>query len=128
MAGRKSFIIDKGTTWDPVITWKDANGIPYVLTNAEARLHIRAKITDAHGIVIGLDDETPIYAELSSEDDPPTILLGGAAGTIQPKLTAAQTAYVTVAKALYDLEVEFEDGTVRRVLEGDMTFRSEVTR
>lgn len=42
------------------------------------------------------------------------IVLGGTAGTVQLLLSATETAAIDWTKGVYDLEVEFADGTVHR--------------
>lgn len=48
-------------------------------------------------------------------------------GTIARTITAAQTAALTWADAVYDLEVQYPDGTVQRYLQGAVTVSREVT-
>jgi len=85
---------------------------PIDLTGATARMQIRARIGGE------------LLLELTTEN-------GGLAftgpGTITRTLSAAQTAALTWAEAVYDLEVEYADGTVQRYLQGDVTVSREVT-
>ncbi|MNJ76446.1 hypothetical protein D3C77_737290 [compost metagenome] len=48
-------------------------------------------------------------------------------GTITRTLSAAQTAALTWTEGVYDLEVQFPDGTVQRYLQGTVTVSREVT-
>ncbi|WP_313105067.1 hypothetical protein [Stutzerimonas nitrititolerans] len=85
---------------------------PVDLTGAQARMQIRS------GIGGGL------LLELTTEN-------GGLAitgpGTITRTLSAAETAALTWTEGVYDLEVEYADGTVQRYLQGKVTVSREVT-
>lgn len=85
---------------------------PVDLTGAAARMHIRAGIGGA------------LLLELTTEN-------GGLAitgpGTLVRTLSAAQTAALTWTEGVYDLEVEYADGTVQRYLQGKVTVSREVT-
>jgi hypothetical protein len=85
---------------------------PIDLTGATARMQIRAQIGGA------------LLLELNTDN-------GGLAitgpGTLTRTLTAAQTAALTWTEAVYDLEVEYADGTVQRYLQGAVTVSREVT-
>ncbi|HAQ86506.1 MAG TPA: hypothetical protein DCR78_08700, partial [Pseudomonas sp.] len=50
-----------------------------------------------------------------------------APGTITRTITVAQTAALTWTEAVYDLEVQYPDGTVQRYLQGAVTVSREVT-
>ncbi|WP_301361832.1 hypothetical protein [Stutzerimonas nitrititolerans] len=85
---------------------------PVDLTGATARMQIRAGIGGA------------LLLELTTEN-------GGLAitgpGTLVRTLSAAQTAALTWTEGVYDLEVEYADGTVQRYLQGKVTVSREVT-
>ncbi len=85
---------------------------PVDLTGAKARMQIRAGLGSA------------LLLELNTEN-------GGLAitgpGTLTRTMSAAQTAALTWTEAVYDLEVEYADGTVQRYLQGAVTVSREVT-
>lgn len=85
---------------------------PVDLTGANARMQIRAGLGGA------------LLLELNTEN-------GGLAitgpGTLTRTMSAAQTAALTWADGVYDLEVEYADGTVQRYLQGTVTVSREVT-
>lgn len=135
LAGVRNFIIQQGSTWDPVMTWK-SDGTPVNLTGYGARLQGR--------LPLGGDIVQPF--DLSSTGG--TIILGGALGTFQPVVTAAQTSAIVVPSgaqtytiedeneeysrtlyilAEYDLEF-FIGAYVTRLLQGYFLFSAEVTR
>lgn len=82
------------------------------LTGATVRMQIRAEIGGA------------VLLELSTEN-------GGIAitgpGTIIRTISAAQTSGLTWTEGVYDLEVEYPDGTVQRYLQGAVSVSREVT-
>jgi hypothetical protein len=86
---------------------------PVDLTGAKARMQVR----DAPG--------GNVLLELTTESDGLTIT---GAGTIVRQVSADETAAFTWTKGVYDLEVEYPDGTVHRYFEGAVTVSLEVTR
>lgn len=85
---------------------------PVDLTGATARMQIRAQVGGA------------VLLELTTANGD---LAFTGPGTITRTLSAAQTAALTWTEAVYDLEVEYADGTVQRYLQGDVTVSREVT-
>lgn len=85
---------------------------PVDLAGATARMQVRAGIGGA------------LLLELTTEN-------GGLAitgpGTLTRTLSAAQTAALTWTEGVYDLEIEYPDGTVQRYLQGAVTVSREVT-
>ncbi len=85
---------------------------PVDLTGATARMQIREQVGGA------------VLLELTTEN-------GGLAitgpGTLTRTLSATQTAALTWTDGVYDLEVEYADGTVQRYLQGAVTVSREVT-
>lgn len=85
---------------------------PVDLIGAKARMQIRPQIGG------------PVLLELTTEN-------GGLAitdpGTIERTISAAETAALTWTEGVYDLEVEYADGTVQRYLQGVVTVSREVT-
>lgn len=85
---------------------------PVDLTGAKARMQIRAGLGGA------------LLLELTTENDGLAIT---GPGTLIRTLSAAQTAALTWTDGVYDLEVQFPDGTVQRYLQGAVTVSREVT-
>lgn len=85
---------------------------PVDLTGANARMQIRAGVG---GVLL---------LELTTENDGLAIT---GPGTLTRTLSAAQTAALAWTEAVYDLEVEYADGTVQRYLQGSVTVSREVT-
>jgi len=108
--------IYQGATLRDVTTWRA--GTPSVavdLTGCTARMHVRAKIAD-----------TDTLLTLTTENG--GIALGGTAGTVTIYLSATATSALTWKSAVYDLEIVFAGGDVRRLLAGSVTVSPEVTR
>jgi len=85
---------------------------PVDLAGATARMQIRDKPGGA------------LLLELSTTAGGLTIT---GPGTIERTLSASATAAITWTAAVYDLEVEYPDGTVHRYVCGDVTVSREVT-
>lgn len=102
----RNFTIEQKATFRKKLTYRDAKKKPINLTGFSARMQIRA----ADGSLI---------ADLSTEKS--TIVLGGAAGTIELVISAADTAKMTFATALYDLKLIAPSGDETRLLQGKVT-------
>lgn len=108
--------IDQGATFTKSVTWKTGKPpVPVDLTGASARMQIRATLESA-----------AVLVELTTENG--GIVLGGVAGTVALRLEAIATAAYAWSSGVYDLEVQFSDGTVRRLLSGGVSVSPEVTR
>ena len=102
----KNFTIEQRATFRKKMTYRDKFKKPINLTGYGARMQIRA----ADGSLI---------ADLSTQNG--KIVLGGAAGTIELVLTAAETTVMTFATALYDLKLIAPNGDEIRFLQGKVT-------
>lgn len=117
---RRNIVITQGETYRQVFTWmlrwpSGATPTPVDLTGCHARMHVRDVL------------ESPtVLLELSTANG--RIALGGVAGTITLLLTAAETAAITWAQGVYDIEIVFATGEVRRLLQGTVKLSLEVTR
>jgi hypothetical protein len=108
--------IDQGATFQKIVTWKTGTpAAPVDLTGCTARMQIRARLTDALALLT-----------LTTENG--GIALGGDTGTITMTITAAATTLLTWASGVYDLEIIFANGTIRRLLYGSVSVSPEVTR
>ncbi|MBU0563401.1 MAG: hypothetical protein KJ945_08060 [Gammaproteobacteria bacterium] len=86
---------------------------PVDLTGATARMQVRAGLGGA------------VLLELTTENSGLAIT---GPGTLTRTLSAAATAALTWTDGVYDLEVEYADGTVQRYLQGAVTVSREVTK
>jgi len=104
--------IPKGATFDVTLTWKNADRTPKNLTGYTAKLQVRESIGST------------LLLEMSTSNG--KIILGGAAGTIQLLLSAAETAALTWDEGIYDLFITGPSGT-RKLLKGTVTAADSVT-
>lgn len=108
--------IYQGATFRKVVTWKVGDpAVPVDLTGCSARMHVRAK----------LEATTPLLV-LTTENG--GIALGGTEGTVTLYVSDSDTSALDWVAAVYDLEIEFTNGDVRRLLYGAVTVSKEVTR
>lgn len=115
-AGQYSFCIYQGSTFKRTITYTDSSGTAVDLTGATIRMQARENVNSA-STVIDLSTDT---SGISITD--------AAAGEFEISLTASATAGLSFRSSVYDLEIEFTDGEVRRILAGTIELRPEVTR
>lgn len=115
-AFKLSLKIDQGATFTKTVTWKTGKpAAPVDLTGATARMQVRERL-----------DAPLVLVELNTENN--GIVLGGADGTVSMRIEASATAGYAWRSGIYDLEVQFADGTVRRLLAGGVAVSPEVTR
>jgi hypothetical protein len=123
LAGIYNITCQQGSTFGRTITFKypDPSSSPsdptYLLwdfTDYTARMQVRRTV-----------DSSTILISLTTENG--RITLGGASGTIELNITAADTAALT-SSGVYDLEIISDDGVVDRIMQGDFTLSQEVTR
>lgn len=108
--------INQGATFDQQMTYYQPDGItPINLTDYTARMQIRPSIASSNVIL-----------SLTTENG--GIALGGVLGTIVLNVSATATAALNFDAAVYDLELESDDGFVTRLLAGSVFLCKEVTR
>ena len=108
--------VDQGATFSKVVVWKTGTPAAVVnLTGCTARMQVRNKLTDP-----------VVLLELTTANG--GIALGGAAGTVTINLSATQTAAIAWVTAVYDMEIIYSNGVVRRLLAGSVAVSPEVTR
>lgn len=114
--GYLAITIYQGATFKRIIRLKDSANAAIDLTGSTARMQIRQAITDT----------TPLI-ELTAANSRATIT-DAANGEITLLIADEDTAELDFVKGVYDLEVEYSDGTVDRVLRGKVRLSKEVTR
>lgn len=112
--------IIQGATYTQSLTWKtaadeDATKTPVDLTGCTARMQVRAKV-----------GASEVLLTLTTENG--GISLGGTAGTIDLLIDAEDTAELTWSAGVYDLEIVYPGGQVRRLMYGTVAVSPEVTR
>ena len=113
-AGIYNDIIDQGATYQLVVVYKDDNDAPINLTGFTAFMQLRENYDSA-------------VADLTLSTANGGISINGALGQITVTATATQTGALTSDFYLYDLEL-VNGSTVIRLLQGQFTVNSEVTR
>jgi hypothetical protein len=115
-AGTYNFEIEQGATFSRVITYKDSQGEIIPLFGAQARMDLKLQKSDQATILA-----------LRSDDDSPMIIINRGKGTLTLNIPRASTEDLNFNKAYYDLELEFPNGTVVRILEGRVTLSKQTT-
>jgi hypothetical protein len=118
-AVKRDLYIEQGATYFLEFTWNQLNpdgsvGDPISLVGCIARMQIRRKQKD------------PIL--LSATSDNGKIILGGTAGTVRVELSDDDTDLLTSSSCKYDLEIEFPDGRVVRLLQGLVAVDPNITQ
>lgn len=106
--------IQAGTTYDQTLTWKAGTPpTPVNLTGCSAKSQFRSA-------------DGTLMLEMSTANN--RLVLGGVNGTIQFKLTAAETTALAWLQTIHDLLITFADGTVKRKVYGVATVTRGVTQ
>ena len=127
------FTIYQGATFRKRLTWKGPlpAQTPIDLTGCAARMQVRPEVesstvlleltTANGGITLGGRD-----ARAKVRDG--GITLGGVAGTIELFVSDDASTLFTWTAGVWDLEIEFPGGDVRRLAQGSISVSPEVTR
>jgi hypothetical protein len=108
--------INQGETLNQQVVWKvGSTPAPVDLTGCSARMQVRSAV-----------NSPTVLLELSTANG--GLVLGGSLGTITFVMNAAATTALTWTQGVYDLEITFADGTVRRLMSGNVQVSPEVTR
>lgn len=109
---RYNFTIYKGATFNRVFTWKDADGVAINLTGYTAAFRAKPSLTHAETLI--------------SKNSGSGITLGGAAGTVELTIPAAETAAIADDELVYSLTVTSGGGAVEALAIGTITVSPEV--
>ena len=128
-AGRYSFTIEQGATFDTEIRYKDPNGSPISLEGYTGRMQIRPS-PDSETVYLTLSstlnaDNTGLNFSGSSNVNPPT------SGSIGVYIAACTSSLLNFDEAYYDLELYDGSGSCAytiRLLEGKVKLSKQVTR
>jgi hypothetical protein len=127
-AGRYSFTIEQGTTFQLELIYKDSNQTPINLTGYSGRMQLRPTV-----------DSTTVYLTLSSSlnADGTGLNFSGSSGTNPPSsgsigiyIASCTSSLLNFTNAYYDLEIYSGSScpyTVR-LIEGQVQLSKEVTR
>ena len=112
MASILNQVIDQGTTFSKQITVYENDGTTIQnLTGYTATSQLRKNYTSTAYTTILATIQTPATN-----------------GIIVMSLTAVQTAALKAGRYVYDLQITHSDETVKRIIEGVITIRPEVTK
>lgn len=122
----RTLATEQGATCEFTVTWlvgeEDPDnageylpGDPYDLTGCTARMQIRSKVTDTEPLVRATTENNMIQ-------------LGADQGTVNVLIPAEETDKIITKRAVYDIEVEFPDGRVVRLMQGPINNSLSVTR
>ena len=115
MAGTYDFIIEQGADFYREITYKDASGNPYDVTDYKGKMQLRLE-----------DNSTDVITELN--DDNGRMRFGGTDGKIYLSIPASDTKDLNFDIAAYDLFVFPQVDKVVKVLQGTSTLSKAVTK
>lgn len=113
---RLNLKIYQGATFRRVLRLTNAAGDPINLAGAVARMHIREEISSTT-VLIALDDTN---GRLTVTDE--------VGGEITLLIEDEDTGALNFTTGVYDLELEYSDNSVDRLLYGTVTLVGEVTR
>jgi hypothetical protein len=110
MAYIANFVVEAGATFTRTITVTEDDGTLFDLTGYTATLQVRLTASSSSAAITKT----------------PTINVPNA--TISWTFTAAETATLTASKYVYALELAHTNGTVIRLVQGDLNISPEVVR
>ena len=116
-AAKLKFTIYQGATFRKRLTWKGPlpAQTPIDLTGCAARMQVRPEV-----------ESSTVLLELTTANG--GITLGGVAGTIELFISDDASTLFTWTAGVWDLEIEFPGGDVRRLAQGSISVSPEVTR
>ena len=111
------FTIYQGATFRKRLTWKGPlpAQTPIDLTGCTARMQVRPEV-----------ESSTVLLELTTANG--GITLGGVSGTIELFVSDDASTLFTWTAGVWDLEIEFPGGDVRRLAQGSISVSPEVTR
>lgn len=110
MAFTVNLYVEAGATFSRDVTYTNADGSVFDLTDYTAELQVRETASSASAVITKT----------------PTITVE--TGVVSWTFTAAETSGLTASKYVYAIELTHTDGTVIRFIEGDITVSPEVVR
>lgn len=114
-AANYNFELEQGATLIKPIVWKDSAGVAVNLNGYTARMQVRQSASS-----------DVVLLELSTSNGGISLVAG--TGTINLIFSAAVTAAIDWSRGKYDLELTSLDGTVTRLIEGQIDISKEITR
>jgi hypothetical protein len=115
-AGIYNMSIEQGATYSLNLQYKTEDGTPVNLTACQIRLGIKDQITD-EGFLKYLD--TGIHGGI--------VILEPEEGKFRITIPPNETAAMAFNRGVYDLEIEFPNGDIERLIKGRVLVSREVT-
>jgi hypothetical protein len=115
-AGQYTITIEQGATFSRSCVYKDSGGTPIDITGCTLRMDIREYAQDASALI-----------QLSTGNGR-IIITDPVGGAFTLTIAATDTAALHFENAVYDLELEFLSGEVRRLIEGPVAMSFGVTQ
>lgn len=115
-AGIYNIEIEQGATYSSTVQYTDDSGVPIDLTSCEIRLGIKDQITD-----------TTFLKFLDNGVNGGITVTNALQGTFRIYISPIETAAFTFNRAVYDLEVQFPNGDIERLIKGRVLVSREVT-
>ena len=124
-AGKYSFVLEQGSTFDIEIQYKDTTGGAVDLSGYSGKMQIRPTIA-SETVYLTLSsslngDGTGLNFSGSNGSTPPT------SGSVGIFISATSSSALDFTEAVYDLEIT-SGSIVTRILEGKVKLSKEVTR
>lgn len=114
-AGTYNFTIEQGSTFKRTLALKTTADAPFDLSDVT---EVRAQMRRA------FNSSTKVDFVCAVGEDPTE-------GKIDFEMDAETTAAISITQGLewkYDVEIEFSDGTIQRIMQGTVTVSPEVTK
>lgn len=130
-AGRHTFILEQGSTFDIRVEYKNNDNTPINLTNYQARMHIRPNATSPTIYARLTTTPTADGTGITMTPKSGSTVLPISSGSMGIYISAFSSSMFTFQEAYYDLEIYSGSGVteyVTRVLEGKVKIDRNVTR
>lgn len=116
-AGNHNMTIEQGATFTRDIVYTDKNGTAIDLTGSTITMHVRENVDSSDTLLVA-----------STGSDSRISLTNATAGKFRINVSAADTSALSFRRAVYQIEIEYSDSTVDRILQGNINLSKEVVR
>lgn len=130
-AGRHTFLMEQGTTFDIRFDYQNADGTPVNLTGYDARMHIRPTSTSNVIYLKATNTATADGTKITTTPTSASVVLPATSGSIGLYISAYSSSLLSFDEAYYDVEIYSGSGVteyVTRVLEGKIKLSKNTTR
>ena len=114
-AGKLNITIEQGATFNRDFTYTDQYGTAIDITGAIVRMKIKENFEDSNAIL-----------SATTGDDGRVTLTNASKGKFNLNISASDTANLNFDNAYYQIEIEYTDGQVDRILEGRARLSKEI--